>query len=248
MAKMTINVNGNPIIPCGANLTAGGNVGVYELILNIGTDTGWTGISYDAEGIPDRFEVYYNNSKVIDTKFVGTTIANPSNPTGSIPLGNHILNNYAYNGSNFVNTGNTTNINITENDISDNISEPTHGSGTVLFNKLDINPTTMRIVITGSPPSGTAWRVRGICPREESSLVSGTEKFVYIMFNEANKGLTTRSTKFILDEDLNKFYINRLGEVTFNTFGFTETNSYLNDGTTWWQIDSVGNILNTGLL
>ncbi len=248
MATMTVNVAGNPIVACDANITAGGGAGVYELILNIGTNLGWTGIRYDAISVPDRFEIYYNNSKVADTKFVGDLIELPTNPTGNIVLGSYVMNNYTYNGSAFVSTGSTSNVTIGSTDMSNNTTEPTNGNGVLIFNKTTASPNTIRIIATGSPNQSTSWNIRGICPTLDENLIQGTEKFVYTFFNEANKGLQTRSAKFVLGNSPVKFYTDRLGGTAFNTFGYTVTAQYINDGTTWWRLDATGNILDTGLL
>lgn len=248
MATMTINVVGNPIVPCGDLTPAGGGIGIYEYIINIGNTIGWTGITYDASGIPDRFQIYYNNVIVADSKFVGDQIAYPASPYGGITLGPYTLNNYSYNGSSFVLTGTTTDIVINASDISNNTTEPTNGNGTLLFNKTDVNPTTIRVVVTGSPVGSTAWQVRGICPIADEDLITGEEKFVYTFFTEPNKALQTRSAKFILGDSPIKFYTNRLGDTTFSNFGYTGSAQYINDGINWWQLDATGNILDTGLI
>ncbi len=247
MATMTINVDGNPIVPCGSNLTATGGAGIYELVLSIGSGLGNTGITYDSLSIPDRFEIYYNNIKVIDSKFVGDSITDLT-PTGGITYGNYTLNNFEYNGSVFVPTGTTTNITISSSDVSDNITEPTTGNGTILFNKTTIEPTTIRIVATGNPSSSTSWNIKGICPISDEDLIAGTEKFIYHFFTEIDKGLQSRSAKFVLGDSPVKFYTDRLGNVNFNNYGYMSSVQYINDTITWWRIDATGNILDTGLL
>lgn len=248
MATMTLNVEANPIVTCGAGLDAGGGVGIYEYIINIGTDTGWTGITYDAAGIPDRFEVYYDNVKILDSKFVGDGIQNPASPYGGITLGPYTLNNYEYNGTDFVPTGETTDITISASDIADNITEPTNGNGTLLFNKINANPNTLRVVATGSPAGSTAWQIKGICPTPEEDLIVGDEIFVYTFFTEANKANQTRSAKFILGTSPVKFYTNKLGDTNFNNFGYSASFQYINDGVNWYQLDNTGNILSTGTI
>lgn len=249
MATMTINVTGNPIVPCGASFQASGNIGVYELILNVGTDTGYTGITYNSLGIPDRFEVYYGDVKVADSKFVGDNITNPGNPTGGIVLDTYTLNTFTFNGTSFVPTGNTTNVTIGTEDIANNITEPTDGNGILLFNKITAQPTTLRLVVTGSPASGTtAWNLRGVCPTPEESLIVGEEKFMYVFFTEPNKANQTRSAKFILGTSPNKFYTNVLGNTNFPDFGYGVTTDYINDGVRWWRISPTGDIIDTGLI
>lgn len=252
---MIININGNPIVPCGTLTPAGGNIGIYELILNVGTDIGYTGITYAALGIPDRFQIYYGanpyleSSLVADSKFVGDNIQDPSNPLGGITLGDYTMDNYEFDGDDFVATGSTTDITIIESDVADNITEPTRGDGTLLFNKTTAEPQSIRIVITGSPASGTtAWNIQGICPTPEEELIEGEEKLMYCFFDSTNKALQTRSAKFILGDSPVKFYTNKLGSVDFSTYGYTGTSEYINDGITYWRIDGTGEILETGTL
>lgn len=249
MAKMTVNVIGNPIFSCGENLNIGGNIGIYEIELSIGSSLGYTGIKYDAAGIPDRFELYYNDIKVGDSKFVGDGIFNPSSPYGGIILGPYTLDNYIYDGTDFVPTGTSTDIVIASTDISDNITEPTNGNGVLLFNKTTSSPTTIKLKITGSPNGGTtAWQAIGVCPIDEDDLIEGEEKLMYGFFTEPNKALQSRSGKFILGTSPVKFYTNILGDTNFNNFGYTGSLQYINDGITWYQIDATGNILSTGTI
>ena len=248
MATMTINVAGNPIIPCGSAVNAGGNIGVYELILNVGSGLGYTGIRYNSLSIPDRFQLYYNNSLVADTKFVGDGITSTS-PTGGITPGTYILNNFDYNGTAFVADGTTTSVTINTTDISNITTEPSDGNGVLLFNKTTASPTTVRVVIIGSPASGTtSWNLTAICPTPEEDLIDGEEKIIYKFFNETDKALQTTSAKFILVASENKFYTDVLGGTTFSNYGYVAIRDYINDGVNWWRISATGNIIDTGLL
>lgn len=248
MAKMKINVLSNPIVACTGNVPAGGNAGVYEVSLNVGSAIGYTGIRYDAVGVPDRFQIYYNNTLVADSKFVGDSIALPSSPTGGIILGTYNMANYAYNGTTFVATGTTTSVTINSTDIANNTTEPTDGNGVLLFNKTAASPNIIRIVATGSPNDSTSWNLRGICPIPESSFIEGTEKFIYKFFTEPNKALQTRSAKFVLNNAGTRFYTDKLGGTLFGNYGYTLSAQYINDGINWWRIDQNGNILETGTL
>jgi hypothetical protein len=248
MATMTLNVEANPIVACSDDINAGGGTGIYEYTINVGTDTGWTGIIYDAAGIPDRFEIYYDNIRVADSKFVGDAIANPASPYGGITLGPYTLDNYIYDGTDFITTGDTTDITIAASDIADNITEPTNGNGILLFNKTTANPNTIKIIATGSPAGSTAWQIEGVCPTPEEDLIEGDEVFVYTFFTEPNKANQTRSAKFVLGTSPVKFYTNKLGDTNFNNFGYTVSTQYINDGTTWYQLDASGNILSTGAI
>jgi hypothetical protein len=59
-------------IPCGGNTTYTGNIAlpaVYSVVL--GNDTGVVSLSYNAQGIPDRFVVEFDGLTAIDTGYVG---------------------------------------------------------------------------------------------------------------------------------------------------------------------------------
>jgi hypothetical protein len=60
-----------PAIPCNGTLSAGGVRGYYEIINNIGTNTGNVSVTFNAQGIPDRFQIYWNDILVADSLFVG---------------------------------------------------------------------------------------------------------------------------------------------------------------------------------
>jgi len=149
--------------PCSASINASGGTGVYEVIVNIGTDTGITGINHEAQDVPDRFEIFYNDVKVADSKYVGDFLqGNP--PTYGGLLGTKTgFNIFAYNGTAFVNTGNIEpDFTVTQSDIANGTTEPTDGTGTITFNKTTATPTIMKIRVTGT--SGTAWSFTSICP------------------------------------------------------------------------------------
>jgi hypothetical protein len=149
--------------PCNAAINATGGTGIYEVIVNIGTDTGITGINHESQGVPDRFEIFYDNIKVADSKYVGDYLeGNPPGYEGLLGLktGFNIFN---YNGTGFVNSGNIEpDFTVTQSDIANGTTEPTDGTGTITFNKTTATPTIMKIRVTGT--SGTAWSFTSICP------------------------------------------------------------------------------------
>lgn len=237
-------------VPCSGSIAAGGTTGVYETVINVGTDTGLTGIKYDAQSVPDRFEIYYDNIKVADSKYVGDGLA-PGPPVSYSGLlgpktGFHI---FSYNGSTFVDTGNIEpDFTVVQDDIANNITEPTDGNGTLLFNKASSTPTTIKIRVTGT--SGTAWTFNGVCPIAPENLKIGSDKMIWGFYNEANKTslAKTKSMKFFLQTTPQRFYVNIKGDSGFGPYGYNTTNRFMNDGVTWWEIDSDGFILTTGTI
>ncbi|MFH6944636.1 Ig-like domain-containing protein [Flavobacterium sp. FlaQc-50] len=237
-------------VPCSASVTAGGSTGIYESVINIGTAMGMTGIKYDAQSVPDRFEIYFDNVKVADSKYVGDGLSAgpPVSYAGLLgpKTGFHIFN---YNGSTFDDTGLIEpDFTVVQGDIADNTTEATDGNGTLLFNKTSPTPTTMKIRTTGT--SGTAWTFAGVCPIPEENLKIGNDKIVWGFYDDANKAslAKTKSMKFFLQTTPLRFYTNIKGDTDFVLFAISSTNKFINDGVTWWEIDNLGNILSTGTI
>lgn len=247
IAKVFMSVG----VSCSGGITAGGSTGVYEAIINVGTNLGLTGLKYDAQGVPDRFEIYHNDVKVADSKYVGDSLL-PGPPVSYAGLlgtktGFHIFN---YNGATFVDSGNIEpDFEVIQSDIADNTIEPTDGNGTLLFNKVTALPTTIKVRVTGT--SGTAWSFSGICPVPEEDLIIGEEKIVYGFYSDAEKTslMKRRSKKFVLQTSPLKFFTNKIGDTDFSTFSeYTSTGHFINDLTTWWELDADGTILSTGTI
>jgi len=62
-------------VACGASSSfSGGQQFPTYLNVNLGTDTGVVTLDFNAYGIPDKFEVWFDGNKVIDTGYRGDTI------------------------------------------------------------------------------------------------------------------------------------------------------------------------------
>ena len=154
------------VIPCDATLSTSGSRGVYEIELNLGEETGIVTLDYNAQGVPDRFEVIYNGNVVADSKYVGNDLSGTP-PTYAGLIANHEdLPVNQYDGTQFNLTGELRDINITQSDIADgSANEPTAGAGTIFFNKATAQPTNVLIRVTG-PTGGTAWNINSLsCPQ-----------------------------------------------------------------------------------
>ena len=124
-----------PAIPCNGSLSTSGSKGYYEIINSIGTATGNVSVTFNASGIPDRFQIYWNDILVADSLFVGNNL----NTDGSARTGyiNTIvattdLPKYLY-----VGTGG----NATFNGVA-NTAWNTNGTASVKFTTLSIAPNT----------------------------------------------------------------------------------------------------------
>jgi len=135
-----------PSIPCGGALVTNGQVGYYEIITDIGTGTGIGYVNCFAGDIPDRFQIYWNNTLVADSLFVGDYLnVNGTQRTNYVNgiLGTTSYNKFIYVGSggnapnnNQWNTNGTINVAFNNNDIAPNTS--TRASGSV-GNQLNVS-------------------------------------------------------------------------------------------------------------
>lgn len=236
-------------VTCGGSITASGSVGIYEAVINLGTDIGTAGIQFNAQGVPDRFQLYWNDVLVADSKFVGDSLS-PGPPVSYAGLlGDHTLDIYEYTGSAFVDSGVDETITVHQEDIADNVTEPTDGNGYIWFDKTTPTPTTVRLRVTGAV-DGTAWNLNNvICPVPAEELIAGEAVFVFGFFNEAGKAGVSKSKKLYRGTSPDKFYTSIFGTENFSMYSdFTSAGHFFNDGTNWYEIDTDGTILSQGAL
>lgn len=251
-----------PTIPCGSSLNAGGLNGIYELTAQVGTDRGITGFVVNSQGVPDRFQIEYDGVIVADTKYIGDDLkfGPPINSQGI--LGSYNLPVYEFNGATFSPKGEIRNVNNTQIDISDNITEATDGNTFVYFNKTTEYPTEIKLIVIGNIES-TAWDIEEfVCPINPLTLPNGTERIFYGFLPLANRGdkfkdngfgtLFCISKKLFINDVLGRIYNDIRGiPGTLNISypnGWTSTNKYINDGTTWFELDEYGFVITSGLI
>jgi len=241
-------------VTCGDTLSASGSLGVYTIDINLGTDIGWAAIVVDAQSVPDRFELFWGETKVADSKYIGDGLV-PGPPVAYTPtlLGEKTLDIFEYNGSPtppyFNDTGDDVTFTVIQDDISNNTTEPTNGNHYLIFNKTTATPTTVRLQVTGT--AGTGWAIQDvICPTPAEELIEGEEKFLYAFFPEASKDSVARSVKMFRGSSPDKFYLSKFGNGTNNLalFNWNVTNCFINDTVNWWQVDVNGNIVDTGTI
>lgn len=180
-----------PQIECSDTLSASGSEGIYELELELGTDTGIVTVQFDSASIPDRFEIEWDGAVVADSLFVGDGLPTFPAYTSEI-LAAQSLPVYEFDGANFIQstTEPTRAVSFTSADIavSDGTETrdgapgtgqigvvPYYPSATALasdgnvklqFYKNTAYPTKATIRMTGVNTS-TAWYIQGIeCPVE----------------------------------------------------------------------------------
>lgn len=240
-------------LTCGGTVTAGGGVGIYTIDINLGTDTGWAAILVDAQSVPDRFKLYWGETLVADSKYVGDGL-NPGPPV-SYPglLGEKTYDIFEYNGSPtppyFDDTGDDETFTVIQDDIANNTTEPTNGNHYLIFNKTTALPTSVRLEVTGT--DSTSWGIQNvICPTPAEELVEGEWVFLYGFFNEAGKAGVSKSIKLFRGSSPDKFYTSIFGNYasTMALFSWSTLNCFVNDATNWYQLDINGNIVDTGTL
>ena len=133
-------------IPCDGTLATTAASGYYEIINDIGTNIGEVSIEFNAQGVPDRLQIYWDNVLVADSLFVGDDLIGAGR-TGGINsiITTTQLNKYLYvgTGGNFVgypawNTNGTINVSYTTADVAATFPS-TRASGSV-GNQVNVVP------------------------------------------------------------------------------------------------------------
>jgi hypothetical protein len=148
-------------ISCNSSLNTEGESGIYEVEVNLGTDSGEVTINHEAFNIPDRFQVFKEDGSLLaDSKFVGDKVDNYKTQL----LGTHTLTVYKYNDGVFEDSGITENVTITSNDIADgSVNEPKAGYGKIRFQKNENKNWVVKIRVTGVIGT-TIWNLSASCP------------------------------------------------------------------------------------
>ena len=75
LSGITPEVKETTAVGCSQTINYSGQAGVFEYVIDFGTQTGQCGINYNAYGVPDRFEILWDSVHV-DTKYVGLSSYN----------------------------------------------------------------------------------------------------------------------------------------------------------------------------
>ena len=155
-----------------------GGQGIYEFEGNLGYNTGGITASFNAQGIPDRFELFWPDwgTKVADSLFLGDSL--PSTPYENDIRNVTSLTKYYYDpndpnalANGFVNQGSVS-VNFSNDDIVNyNLARPTDPSdGNVRLAFEKTAPASKLFVRVRGCSSGTAWNMFVIgCP---NSIIS----------------------------------------------------------------------------
>lgn len=177
---------------CGGSISAAGGSGIYSLTINSGssiTSVGAMIISFNPQGVPDGIRAVFNNVEynALSSPTYGrlqstVNLAPLPNPTfiGSstsvgtcswYPSGGTVNNVilYEYNGTSFVNTGNTANVTVDVGEIQITAGPP--GVCVMVIPKLFPTPSDLLIQLFGLC-AGTGWNIQVSCPAELPSFNS----------------------------------------------------------------------------
>lgn len=222
-------------LSCNKTLNVTGEEGIYEVEVTIGTDLGSTGLRYEAFAMPDRFQLFYDNKLVADSKFVGNI---PQYRHTLIATVNRELKIFKYNGTSFVDSGETEKITVTESDIANGTAlEPYTGKGELKFNKTTTT-TVMKLRVIGVI-GDTLWNASPICP-----IVKNTSSTTYkvnthdLIYQRHMINLTCSE---IRKGTIEKFYSLEPLEIGVSVFRneqltYKTTNGYLFKGRTIYDI------------
>jgi len=196
-----------PVAPvsCGMPTTYGGGAGFpTDTIISLGAGTGLVNFFYDAQSIPDKFQVYFDGALVIDTGYKGDisqqTTLNAALAAMGLP-------------PETITNGNIDGI----------------GRGQTSFNKTTASTTAL--VRVYSPITGTAWTFNLQCP---TAFSNKTINYSFINSNTGSGGTDTNSTLVYaqVKDDTNgqiiAAYYNQAHGVSLITHGTT----FLDDGGT----------------
>jgi hypothetical protein len=156
-----------PAIPCNGSLSASGAAGYYEIVNNIGSNTGNVSVTFNAQSIPDRFQLYWNNILVADSLFVGDRL-NTDGPTRTSEV-TQILNTTTLNKFIYVGTG---------GNAPGNPAWNTNGTVSVSYTNADIAPNT------STRASGSVGNQIGVVANYPTAVAKSSDGDVKLTFNK----------------------------------------------------------------
>lgn len=163
---------GSCATPCGQPIAASGGQGIYKVDLDAGNSIGAMIVKYNPASVPDGIRVLYNGgvynqlSSPVDGyhastdpngyTYIGATTADCGISGSTYPA----LVEYVYNGSSFVNSGNTVSVFVAAGDVSLGAAP---GWCVMVIPKISATPSLIQVEAVG-PCSGTAWNLDIACP------------------------------------------------------------------------------------
>ena len=254
-------VCGECATPCGGTISASGGTGVY--LLDIGTgdsnqDVGAIIVRFDPVGVPDGIKAIFNGTtynKVTspvdgyhestnenNLTFLGRT-SSDCGTSGTTYTG---LQVFEYDGSSFVDTGETRTVTVDPGDVSLGVDAP--GNTLMVIPKTTATPSVVNFEILG-PCSGTAWTISVDCPQVltgfSSSSVAASSNDVCAL-SETNTYYNaslynTPGTVGLYDLVFSDEY----GSTPLAQ-GFYKASGSISGGNDWFEVDANGVVVSIG--
>ena len=153
-----------PGISCGiSSAISEDRAGYFEMVVDLGNDTGDTTISFDAGNEPARFQVEYDGQIVGDTLWIDDQMTQAD--IDLITLQNYTLSKYVYTAAGFEDTGSSENVGTYT--LSD-IEQTPGATASIIFNKTSSTPRYAKIIVHRIV-ADDSWSVTSIgCPVDQS--------------------------------------------------------------------------------
>lgn len=153
-----------PGVSCGiSSAISEDRAGYFEMVVDLGNDTGDTTISFDAGNEPARFQVEYDGQIVGDTLWIDDQMTQAD--IDLITLQNYTLSKYVYTAAGFEDTGSSENVGTYT--LSD-IEQTPGATASIIFNKTSSTPRYAKIIVHRIV-ADDSWSVTSIgCPVDQS--------------------------------------------------------------------------------
>ena len=169
-------------IPCGDVITESGATGIYYLNVELGTALGAIVIKFDPQSIPDGILATINGVSYNGLASGGfgwlqgapglpTYIGRSASDCGIVANSPYVLNDYEYDGANFVLTGGTTNVTVLPGQMQLTANAP--GGCAMVIPKTFASPSVLAIQLIG-PCASTVFDIEVNCPAALPSFDSST--------------------------------------------------------------------------
>jgi hypothetical protein len=243
-------------IPCGEPISVSGSQGIYLINLDTGTDVGAIIIRFDPAAVPDGIRATFNSvvyNKLTspldglhqgisnDYTFIGDTAADCGISGETYPS----LDEYLYNGTDFISTGNTQSVTVNPGSVSLSASAP--GNCMMVIPKSTASPSIINFEMVG-PCSGTAWLINVDCPvlltGFSSSLVAVSSELVCeLSLTQTYYNASLEDTPGTVDV-YDFVYANNLGSVPLAD-GFYKATGSIAGGDDWFEVED-GVVISVG--
>lgn len=189
-------------IPCGDYPMQGGAVvGVYKSTVNVGSGTGAVIVSVISDTVPNGFSVQYNSATynkfssptygylaaTSGATFLGTT----SDDCGIVAGSPHTLNEYIYETSEYVASGNQEVINVVSGQIETTAGSPS--TCIMVIPKTSASPNTIEVTVYTTCPSSD-FSVEVSCPEALTEFASGVTESTE---TEACENFPTTNSRYV---------------------------------------------------